>query len=298
MKTSPTVEVFHRGPTELGEGPLWHTQSQTLWWVDITGGKLFEARLDGKPPGTLALSGLPSALVPAADGGLIVPRCDGIYHFDVETGAAYRLACPREHDPMRARFNDAKCDPAGRLVAGTVALDSRPQAALLYRFEADGASQVLREQVSISNGLAWSPDGSTLYYIDSPTKIVSAFRYEADSGQLGAARVAIDLRDRPGLPDGCCSDADGRLWIAHWGEGCVTCWDPVHGRLLATIHFPASQITNCTFGGARLDRLFVTSATIDLTEEQRAAEPLAGSVFYVDLSTRGLAAVPCTMRCR
>jgi len=298
MKSSPHVEVFHRGLTELGEGPLWHPQRETLWWVDITGGKLFEARLDGTPPRTLALNGLPSALVPAADGGLIVPRCDGIYHVDAETGAARQLACPREHDPMRTRFNDAKCDPTGRLVAGTVALDARPQAALLYRFETDGLSHVLRDQVSISNGLAWSPDGGTLFYIDSPTKMVSAFRYEAESGQLGPAQVAVDLRDRPGLPDGCCSDADGRLWIAHWGEGCVTCWDPLHGRLLATIHFPASQITNCTFGGARLDRLFVTSATIGLTEEQRAAEPLAGSVFCVDLTTRGLPAILCTLHRR
>lgn len=188
---------------------------------------------------------------------------------------------------MRIRFNDAKADPAGRLLAGTMALDARPRAARLYRFAADGTSEVLREQVSISNGLAWSPDGGTFYYIDSPTKVVLAFPYDVASGRLGPARLALDLRDRPGLPDGCCTDADGRLWIAHWGESCVTGWDPVHGRLLATIGFPASQITNCTFGGPKLDRLFVTSAAIDLPPEKRTIEPLAGCVFCVDVGTRG-----------
>lgn len=293
MNATPSVDVFCRTPAELGEGPLWHPQRQTFWWVDITGGRLFEARLDGSAPRILPLAGLPSALVPARDGGLIVPRCDGIHHVDATTGEAQRIACPPEHDPLRVRFNDAKCDPAGRLLAGTVALDARPEAARLYRFAEDGSSQVVRDQVSISNGLAWSADGGTFYYIDSPTKLVLAFRYDAESDQLGAPRVAVDLRDRPGLPDGCCIDADDRLWIAHWGESCVTCWDPQHGRHLATIAFPASQITNCTFGGERLDRLFVTSAAIDLPPAKRAIEPLAGCVFCADVGVVGPPATLC-----
>ena len=291
MTPDPRVDVFRRIPCTLGEGALWHPERRSFWWVDIAAGEVLEARPEGDATRVLPVGDSPSALVPAAAGGLLVLRQSGLHRLDPDSGATTFLARPASHDPSYLRFNDAKCDPRGRLCAGSVALASRPGRARLYRFDPDRTIHTLRDQVSISNGLAWAPDGRTLYYIDSPTQVVQAFDYDLDSGAIGRPRVALDLRARPGVPDGCTIDAAGHLWIAHWGEGCVTHWDPVAARLLDTIRLPASQITNCALGGPRLDRLFITSAAIDLTEQQRRAEPSAGWVFQVDVETPGTPAV-------
>jgi sugar lactone lactonase YvrE len=162
-----------------------------MWWVDITGRKVFEAPPAAGPARTIDCSQMIAALAPTRSGGLIGALHHGIYLIEPDSGEMRRFAQPPEHDPAHFRFNDAKVDPAGRFWAGTLALDGRPRAACLYRIADDGATTVMERGVSISNGLAWSADGGTLYYIDSPTRCVQAFPYTVADGTLGPGEVVI-----------------------------------------------------------------------------------------------------------
>ena len=224
------------------------------------------------------------AVVPTRSGGLVAALRDGIYSVDPDSGAAALFAAAPSHDPKNFRFNDGKVDPLGRFWAGTLALDSRPGQSRLYRVDADRSVQVIREGVSISNGLAWSPDARTLYYIDSPTRMVQAFAFDLEQGTLGPPRVAISLGDDDGFPDGCCMDVEGCLWVAHWGAGKVTRWEPETARLLSTISLPVANVTSCAFGGARRDQLFITTAVDD---SRPGSEPEAGYLFRIEPGVTG-----------
>lgn len=287
VKTDPRVSLFRSVPAELGEGALWHPGRQSLFWIDILGHKVFETTLRDPATTTRDVGQRVGAVTPTRAGGLIAALQNGLHRVDLATGQTTFFACPPEHDAKTVRFNDAKCDPRGRLWAGTMALDESGHKGALYRFEADGRSRRMREQVSVSNGLAWSPDHRTLYYIDSPTRSVQAFDYDADTGDLGRPRVAIDLATTNGYPDGCTIDTDGNLWIAFWDGACVMRWDPVHARLLDTLHLPVARVTTCTFGGPGLDTLFITTAATGLSAADRAAQPQAGFVFTAQPGARG-----------
>ena len=289
-RPDPRVTVFRRHQAELGEGVLWHEHRQSLLWVDIERHQLLETRLDEDGVRCHEVGQMIGAVVPAAEVQLLVVLHDGAYRFHPDTCTITPFARPAVFDRQRLRFNDAKCDPQGRLWAGTLALNGERDRAQLYCFDPDGGIRVMLEPVSLSNGLAWAPDGRTLYYIDTPTRQVQAFDFDPAGGALRARRIALDLAPQPGFPDGCTIDREGHLWIAHWGGGCVTCWDPVAARLLDTVFVPASQVTNCTFGGPALDQLFITTAATGLSPEQRAAEPDAGRLFRARVEARGLPA--------
>ncbi|MSU53711.1 MAG: hypothetical protein CK538_08140 [Opitutia bacterium] len=287
MTTDPRVSRFRSVPAILGEGAVWHPQRESLFWIDILGRKIFEAAPDSGATFSRPVEQLIGALVPTARGDLLVALQDGIHRFDLATFQTTPFARPAGHDATVVRFNDAKCDPRGRLWAGTMALDESPEKGALYRFSPDGVSQRMREHVTVSNGLAWSPDHRTLYYIDSPTRTVQAFDYDVETGDLSRPRVAIDTSSVAGFPDGCTIDVEGNLWIAHWGGFCVTRWDPVRARLLDTLQIPVGQVTTCTFGGPRLETLFITTAACKLTDAERSAQPEAGFVFAAHVGTRG-----------
>lgn len=284
MARAFSVEVFHAAGARLGEGPCWHAARQTLWWVDILGQQLFEADLSGRAPRVFSFDQMISAVAPTRAGGLIATLRDGIYLINPDRGVPVPFATPDGHNPQAFRFNDAKVDPQGRLWAGTLALDGRRGQSRLYRVDGNRCVTVLREGVSISNGLAWAPDGRTLYYIDSPTRTVQAFAFDADAGTLGPPRVAITLGEADGWPDGCCMDAEGNLWVAHWGASKVTRWDPVAARLLATVPVPVRNVTSCAFGGPKRDQLFITTA---FDTENSGLEPVAGHVFRLEPGTVG-----------
>lgn len=285
MPRYPKVDVFHRLPAQLGEGPCWHAARQTLWWVDILGRRYFEADLSGKAPRELTAPQVISAVAPTEKGGLVAAFQDGIHLVDPDVGSSAPFALPEEHDPKHFRFNDAKIDPRGRLWAGTAALDHRSGQSRLYRISSDRSVTVMRDDVSISNGLAWTPDGRTLYYIDSPTRTVQAFDFDLELGVTRRPRVAITFSESDGWPDGCCMDVEGCLWVAHWGGSKVTRWDPVAGRLLATFRLPVANVTSCAFGGAELDQLFITTA---VEADRRDAEPEAGYLFWMNPGTTGV----------
>jgi len=284
MSRFSKIEVFQPVPARLGEGPCWHPQRQTLWWVDILGQQYFEADLSGRAPRRMDSGQMVGAVAPTREGGLIAALHRGICLVDPDSGVAQPFASALGHDPERFRFNDGKVDPHGRFWAGTLALDFHPGESRLFRVDTQGTVTVMREGVSISNGLAWSPDGGTLYYIDSPTRTVQSFAFDAETGTLGPSVVAISLTEADGWPDGCCMDAEGNLWVAHWGAAKVTRWDPRRHRLLETVTLPVRNITSCAFGGARLEHLFITSA---MDPEKSTLEPEAGYVFRLDPGTAG-----------
>ena len=289
MPARPRPDIAIDARATLGEGPVWDEQQQRLLWVDILPGLVHRfdpaTRSDdifrvGKPVGSASLR---------RGGGLVLAVEDGFALLDPAWQRLDQVAVI-EHPGPPARFNEGKCDPAGRFLAGTMAYDLTVGAGSVYRLDPDLAVSRLLDDVTISNGLAWTADGATLYYIDSPAQGVDAFDYDVDTGRLANRRRVVDIPPAAGLPDGMTIDADGCLWVALYGGSAVHRYAP-DGRLDATLSFPATNITCPAFGGPGFDLLYVTSARDGLDERQLAAQPHAGAVFTVDVGARGLPAL-------
>jgi sugar lactone lactonase YvrE len=195
-----------------------------------------------------------------------------------------------EQDLPGNRFNDGKCDPAGRFWAGTLALDGTPKVASLYRIDADLSVHKMLGEVSCSNGIVWTLDGQTMYYIDTFLRRVDAFDYEYQTGEISGRRVAFEIPSEMGFPDGSTLDSEGMLWVALWQGGAVSRWNPETGELLQVVKVPAPNVTSCAFGGPNLDRLYITTARNGMSDQALAEHPLAGGVFFADVSATGLPA--------
>jgi sugar lactone lactonase YvrE len=272
----------------LGEGALWNPREQRLYWVDIEG-----RLLHVHDPATGEDRSFPTGervgtVVPREGGGVLVALQNGIHALDTRTGGMKLVVNPLTDRDVR--FNDGKCDPSGRLWVGTMELSQKPGAAVLYRLDGDGRIQEVLQGVTISNGLAWSLDRRTLYYIDTPTRAVQAFDYDDRTGALRNGRVVIRVPPGEGDPDGMTVDAEGKLWTALWGGGAVARWDPETGKLLQKVHVPAPHTTSCAFGGAGLDTLYITTAREGLSEEHLRQYPASGGVFAATPGVRGVPA--------
>jgi sugar lactone lactonase YvrE len=286
-----SVELILDAQAALGEGPIWHASSQRLYWVNIAHGEvhIFDPRANadrtiqvGQPVGTV---------VPRRSGGVMLAVKAGFASLDLETEKLTVWDDPEPHLPQN-RFNDGKCDPAGRFWAGSMT-DGSPTvrgAGSLYCLDLNRQVTKRLGQVSISNGLAWSLDKKTMYFIDSLAYSVDAFDYDDVTGEIGNRRTIISVGGEGNVPDGMAMDAEGMLWVAQFGGSCVRRWDPADGRLLETIELPATQITACAFGGPDLDELYITSARTGLDEAALAKQPHAGGIFKVRPGVRGLEA--------
>lgn len=281
------AESILHAQAALGEGALWNPETAELYWVDIEGRALhvFDPATGhdrrypvGKRIGTV---------VPRRNGKALVALQTGIHEIDLNTGHLTRLADPVTDENLR--FNDGKCDPAGRFWVGTFDLLGRAHAGTLYRFDPDGRTHVMLRRVTNSNGLAWSLDHRTLYYIDTPTLAVQAFDYDNATGNIANPRVVVRIPEGPGKPDGMTIDAEGQLWVALWGAGRVHRYDPGTGALRQVVTVPAPFTSSCAFGGEGLETLFITTARGGLTPQQAAEFPLSGDVFAV---RPGVAGVP------
>ena len=263
----------------VGEGAIWDARRQRLLWVDILGHLLFfYDPATGENRGINLLQAV-GTVVPRAKGGVVVALHNGFARLDTETERMTPIADP-EADLPGNRFNDGKCDPAGRLWAGTMAFDGmrdREQGAL-YCLDADGTVTRKLGRVSISNGIVWSADARTMYFIDTVKNDVRAFDYDLETGSIANERVTV-RNDGDGHFDGMTIDAEGMVWIALFGGGAVKRYDPETGQHLATIELPVTCVTSCAFGGPDLDQLYVTSASYRLTAAELAEQPLAGSLF-------------------
>jgi len=257
-----------------------------LLWVDITPGLVHtfdpatgqDTALDvGRPVGAVA---------PREGDGLVMALEDG-FGLLAQGGAEVELVAPIDADDSSIRFNDGKCDPAGRFWAGTMAYDEAEGAAALYRLDPDRSVHRALAGVTISNGLAWAAGGRTMYYVDTPTQGVDAFDYDPDTGSVRARRRLIDVPERDGAPDGLTLDEEGCLWLALWGGSGVSRYTP-DGRLDLVVDVPTEHVTSCTFGGHDLSDLFVTSAREGLDAPVLAGQPHAGAVFHCRPGAKGL----------
>lgn len=288
MESKPELVLDARAL--LGEGPVWDARRGVLHWVDIEGFLVHTFDPRSGRDRAVPVGEHVGCLAPRARGGLVVALRRGLAVLDPETGALEPRVAPPGHGP-ELRFNDGKTDPEGRLWAGTMDLSFRPGAACLWRLDADWSLHRMVEGVTISNGLAWSRDAATLYYIDTPTRAVVAYDYERATGAIAGRRVVIQVPEAMGFPDGMAIDASDNLWIAQWDGGCVGGWDPRRGRLRERIDLPVRRPTSCAFGGPRLDELYVTTARQGLDPATLAKEPLSGGLFRVRPGAQGRAGV-------
>jgi sugar lactone lactonase YvrE len=283
------AELILDAKATLGEGPIWNAREQCLYWVDIEAGRL---HLFAPGVGTdqgYELGEMIGTVVPRRAGGVMLAMHHGFAAFDPRTETLTRWGDPESHLP-RNRFNDGKCDPAGRFWAGTLNLDRQPEAASLYCLEPDGRVRTMVQGVTNSNGIAWSLDGTAMYYIDTPTLRVTRFDYEVRSGQIANPQTVITVPANAGKPDGMTIDAEGMLWIALWGGSCVGRWDPRTGEWLARVEVAARQVTACAFGGSDLTDLYITTARTGLSEGELATQPFAGGLFRVRPGVAGVTA--------
>jgi len=283
-----SVEVFADLRADVGEAPHWDDLTDTLLFVDLTGGAVFRYDQSGVQLGSFFVGQEVGAVVPRRGGGLVLAVRDGIAVAS-DTGEGFEVTAPVERDIPGNRMNDAKCDPAGRLVAGTMAFDLSPHSAALYRVEPDWSFGQIARDVTQSNGIAWSPDGSRMYFIDSATQGIDVFDYDAGTGSAGNRRRLVTIDPADGIPDGMTTDDQGNLWVACFGGAAVRCFSPA-GEQLDEVLFPVTQVTSCAFGGPGLADLYVTTAAYRLSPGQLNREPHAGATFACRPGAAGLLA--------
>mgnify|MGYP001234829048 CR=1 FL=1 len=270
----------------LGEGALWH--KDRLYWVDIEEKRIYIYNPKTREERYLQLDAMVGTVVVRARGGLVAALENGFAFVDEETGKVEPIADP-EADKPENRFNDGKCDPAGRLWAGTMARSGQGKNGALYTLETDGRTVVRKlDGVGISNGICWSLDHKTMYYVDSPTRQVVAFDYDKQTGAIANRRVVVEISPEEGVPDGMTIDERGYLWIALWDGWAVVCHDPATGTRHAKVELPAARITSCAFGGDDLGDLYITSARSGLSAEALARQPDAGGLFCTRVGVRGV----------
>ncbi|RFM26795.1 SMP-30/gluconolactonase/LRE family protein [Deminuibacter soli] len=274
----------------LGEGPVWDARTQTICWVDILSGVLHQFNTRTQQHTSLPVHQLLGAVAVCTNGDFVAALQQGLGFINRDTGAIKMIDAPECHLPNN-RFNDGKCDPAGRFWAGTVSLSEQPGAGSIYML--DNNLQIVKKikHLTIPNGMAWSADARTFYYIDTPAYAVTACDYDDATGDISARRVVIRIPEKDGAPDGMTIDSEGMLWIAHWDGWQVTRWNPQTGEQLHRVALPVARVTSCTFGGENLGDLYITTARKGLSESDLAAQPLAGSLFVVpDCGFTGVAA--------
>jgi sugar lactone lactonase YvrE len=268
-----------------GEGAIWDEKNRKLYWVDIDVGlvHIYDPATStdrsinvGQPVGTVVLR---------ESGGLMLAVRDGFMSLDERTGKTALLAVPEGHNAEN-RFNDGKCDPAGRFWAGTMETPTRK--GNLFRLDKDLSVHRMLDNIGCSNGIVWSGDKKTMYYIDTPTMKIDAFDYEFETGTISNRRAVVLVAEEHGGPDGMAIDAEGKLWVAHWDGWCVCRWDPATGNLIQKVRLPVSRPTSCAFGGQSLDTLYVTSASAELDAVALAKQPKAGALFQFNPRVRGV----------
>lgn len=288
---SPEVSCVQQIASLLGEGPVWSSLDNALYWVDILSPAVH--RFDpASGVGVQAMLGaMVSAAIPKASGGLLVATPGGLMNFDFSTRALSAF-CHPERDRAGNRYNDAKCDRMGRLWIGTLDMAAAPKRGRLHRVDPDGRSWLMDEGFDVANGMGWSPDNRKMYFIDSGKRTIYVYDFELASGGISNRRALVTLDADDGKPDGMTVDEQGRLWVAIWDAWRLSCYSP-EGVELQRISMPVPRPTSCCFGGPNLDTLYVSSASVRLGTAALEAVPLSGSLFAIKLA--GLRGLPDTV---
>ena len=296
-----SLETAQRATAQLGEGPTWDHASGRLVWVDILGCEVHHFDPGRGADMVVRTSQHVGAAKPCADGGLVLNLRDGVALLGPGADHGADLADPGPgpapwlaHWPREGcRGNDAAVDSAGRLWAGTMRYDEAPGGGRLCRVDETGEVITVLDDVTISNGVGWSPDGRRMYYVDTPTRRIDVFDVSAaDPGLVSGRRPFVELGpDVAGAPDGLTVDATGCVWVALWDGAAVHRYTP-DGRLDRVVEVPTSRPTACTFGGRELRDLYITTARRGLDEATLSGEPLAGSILVLPDAGTGLPATP------
>ena len=281
------AEPLFNETMSLGEGPIWDVQTNTLHWVDIIKGIMWKHDFENKQTSHRDFGQSVGMCAVAQGGGMLAALAKSIVL--IRDGQEQALADNAEPTFPQNRFNDGKCDAAGRLLVGTMHRQGKPGLGALYSLEKNKGIKKLLGDVSISNGLGWSPDNRYLYYADTPSGVLWRFHYDLDTGELSDRRPLIDYTNEEGQFDGLCVDAEGCIWVAHWGGYQVSQWDPQTGKKLQSIRLPVPYVTSCCLGGSDMRTLFITTANNE-DEKVRRDYPLAGAIFACQVDVPGLPA--------
>jgi sugar lactone lactonase YvrE len=280
-----SAEIALDAGDQLGEGPFWDDLRGELLRVDISRGLVhgwnpstgatWRREYDGEVGAALPRAGA-DGLVVAVGRRIVLDEDEGV-----------RVLARVEEDRPGNRFNDCKCDPSGRLWAGTMSGERAPREASLYRLAPAGEIECVISNTTISNGLGWSPAGDRMYFIDSTTHRIDVFDYDAETGEIAGRRAFAEIDPSDGLPDGMTVDSEGGVWVCLFGGGAVRRYGE-DGALEGHVELPVTNPTSPVFGGPDLRTLYVTSARHRLSEEQLAAEPQAGAVLALQPGVAGL----------
>lgn len=275
-----TASVAHPGAAILGEGPVWDTRQQRLYFVDIAS---MQVNSFDPASGDYRQSNMGkrvSLIIPADDEHFLLGMQGSLVLSNLHNEAT-TLTLVEPWAPQH-RCNDGKCDAMGRLWFGTMHVEAHPNKGALYCY--DGTLKKMLDGISISNGLCWSADHKTMYYIDTLERNIKAYDFDLSSATLGKAVIVTTTAD---LPDGMCIDHEGMLWVAMWGGNCVHRYHPHTGELIGKIWVDAPHVTSCAFGGPDMNQLFITTARDGLTARQLQEYPNSGALFVTQLPFTG-----------
>lgn len=268
--------IFDRRPCDLGEGPLWHPLRQQLFWLDITAGRMLSVEGDESQAWNFPF--MISAVAWVDYDRLLVASEQGLVLFNLMTGATQNIAPVEADDPV-TRSNDGRADLQGGFWFSTMGKMAEPGKGAIWRYYR-GVVRKLFSGMTIPNAICFNPDGRTAHFTDTLTQQVLRLSLDADGWPKGIPELFLDLTAETSGPDGAVMDADGLLWLAQWGAGCVRAFSP-DGAMVRETTFPAPHTSCPAFGGADLSTLFCTSALQDMSDAARAAHPAAGMTFAI-----------------
>jgi sugar lactone lactonase YvrE len=276
-----SAELLVNKQASHGEGPVW--ADGVLYWVDLTGCRLHAWRPTDGIVRDFQFAEPVCAVSPLADGRLLIAFAKRLAYVNLADLSCEEI-CQVEPELPDTRCNDGKMDPSGRFWIGTMSNDGSVQGAgSLYRLDADNTLTPVLDNLTISNGMDWTPDGRTMFFIDSAAREVWAFDFDPVDSSIANKRTVVRVPEELGLPDGMTLGADGTLWVAHWGPGCVCQWDPKTGALLQRIDTGCPHTTSCCFGGADRTELYITTSRLALDETALAKHPQSGGLFSSSL---------------
>ncbi|WP_046745031.1 SMP-30/gluconolactonase/LRE family protein [Kordia zhangzhouensis] len=282
------AELEYEIPSKLGEGAIWDYRKKVLYWVDIEGKSLNIYSPKTKTNKEIKMPSRIGTVVPSEiENEAVVALEDGIYMVNIVT-ENISLLSDIEATHTENRFNDGKCDPNGNLWVGSMHLPQSKPEGSLYKINSDGEAQKMLGNITISNGIVWTKDKKTMYYIDTPTSNIRAFDYNEQNNTISNERIAVKVDEADGFPDGMTIDENDKLWVGLWNGNCIAQYDPITGKMLSKVHVPAHNVTSCAFGGENLDILYITTSSLDMNDEEKKQYNKAGSIFKIKLDTRGV----------
>ncbi len=288
----PDVECIWPAEAILGEAPLWCPEEAALYWVDIEGRKVFRLVPQSGKRTVFSLDHEIGCIVHRAKGGFLAALDAGLAYLSQDLTKVDIFADPEVGNPG-VRLNDGKCDRRGRFWTASTDREETQPLGSLYCLSGTEPVHTVLSDVIVGNGLGWSPDNRIMYFTDTGYGAIYAFDYDIESGTPENRRLFASVDEADGAPDGLTVDAEGFVWSAHWNGWRITRYDPA-GQIDRTIDLPVPNVTSLAFGGPDLDRLYITSAKLDMSARDIAEAPLSGGLFAVDTGIRGLPEIPFT----